>query len=153
MNGELKTARVALEMGADGLVMSHTNVDPMGCLELIRAVRSANRNRAEELQSRFLDVWGLFPTRCEFHRKGQVDTCSQGTLLKRVLRSQCPHDPGDTEDFRPMTSRSLEKTSRGNVPPMCPVPKFFTIRRTWITFPSSFRTAPRWRPGSSCSDR
>ena len=78
MNGELKTARAALEMGADGLVMSYTNVDPAGCLELIRSVRSGDRRRAEELQKQFLDVWGSYPAEVSFIAKVKSILSAQG---------------------------------------------------------------------------
>lgn len=61
MNGEIKTARQALEMGADGLVMSYTNVDPAGCTELIAAVRSGNRTKAAVIQEKMIAVWTAFP--------------------------------------------------------------------------------------------
>jgi 4-hydroxy-tetrahydrodipicolinate synthase len=61
MNGELRTAMAALRLGADGLVMSYTNVDPAGCVELIEAVRSGNLIRAKEIQEEFIHVWNEFP--------------------------------------------------------------------------------------------
>lgn len=61
MNGELKTAAAALRMGADGLVMSYTNIAPGQCKALIDAVRAGDDDRAEALQAEFLAVWGRFP--------------------------------------------------------------------------------------------
>ena len=78
MNGELKTARAALEMGVDGLVMSYTNVDPAGCLELIRSVRSGDHRRAKELQKQFLEVWSSFPADVSFIAKVKSILAAQG---------------------------------------------------------------------------
>ena len=56
-------------MGADGLVMSYTNVDPNGCLSLIRAVREGDSACAERLQRKFLAVWNSFPAGVNFVAK------------------------------------------------------------------------------------
>jgi len=69
INGELRTAMDALKMGVDGLVMSYTNVDPVGCLELIQAVRLGKSERAHELQKEFLDRWSAFPPGVSFIAK------------------------------------------------------------------------------------
>ncbi|MCC6681897.1 MAG: dihydrodipicolinate synthase family protein [Phycisphaeraceae bacterium] len=62
VNGELRTAKQALEMGADGLVMSYTNIAPDECVELMNAVRSGNIDRAAQLQEKFVAHWNTFPT-------------------------------------------------------------------------------------------
>ncbi len=60
MNGEMRTAFQALELGADGLVMSYTNVEPNICKEMIRAVGTGDTQKAKELQQRMLCVWNEF---------------------------------------------------------------------------------------------
>jgi len=61
MNGELKVACRALELGVDGLVMSYTNVAPDECLEMINCVKTGNIDKAEQLQKKFIAVWNSFP--------------------------------------------------------------------------------------------
>jgi len=60
MNGELRTACAALQLGVDGLVMSYTNVEPDKCKELIAAVRAGKIQKAEALQERFIKAWNEF---------------------------------------------------------------------------------------------
>ena len=62
MNGELRRAAEALRRGADGLVMSYTNVEPDKCKLLIEAVRQEDFEQANLLQQRFLDTWKAFPS-------------------------------------------------------------------------------------------
>ena len=53
-------------MGVDGLVMSYTNIDPTGVLELIRAIRDGNRELADTIQRKFIDVWTSYPPDVSF---------------------------------------------------------------------------------------
>ena len=95
MNGEIKTAKQALEMGVDGLVMSYTNVDPAGCVKLVDAVRSGDKRRSEELQEKFIAVWGFFPeyatpaarTKAILAAKGLCEPycCAPSTTLKPII--------------------------------------------------------------------
>lgn len=62
INGELRIAAKALAAGVNGLMMSYTNVNPKACLEMITAYRRGNLARVEELQNKFVEVWGLFPS-------------------------------------------------------------------------------------------
>jgi len=78
MNGELRTAMDALKMGVDGLVMSYTNIDPVGCLELIRAVRSGDSERANELQKEFVARLGAFPPGVSFIAKVKSILAAKG---------------------------------------------------------------------------
>ena len=61
MNGELRCAAKALEMGVDGLVMSYTNVEPEKCREMIAAGRAGDVDKARALQRRFVSAWDEFP--------------------------------------------------------------------------------------------
>jgi 4-hydroxy-tetrahydrodipicolinate synthase len=60
MNGEMRTAYDALRLGADGLVMSYTNVEPDKCRELIAAVQAGDYARGEALQKRMMTAWNEF---------------------------------------------------------------------------------------------
>lgn len=99
MNGELKTAQKALEMGVDGLVMSYANIDPAGCLEIIKAVQSADREKAEVLQKKFLEVWDSFPPEASFIAKVKSILTARG-LCQNVC---C----GPTKPTRPVIPRAL----------------------------------------------
>ncbi len=58
MNGELTCAAIAMTFGADGLVMSYTNVDPVGCSQIIAASKTDDAEKVQSLQAEFLEVWG-----------------------------------------------------------------------------------------------
>ncbi|NWG14970.1 MAG: dihydrodipicolinate synthase family protein [Acidobacteria bacterium] len=61
MNGELTCAGEAVLQGVDGLVMSYTNVDPAGCIAMIRAGKAGDNREVQRLQEKFIAVRRCFP--------------------------------------------------------------------------------------------
>jgi len=104
MNGELRTAAAALHLGADGLVMSYTNVDPAASVAMIAAARRTEWTAVEAYQRQFVDNWQTFPA-----------TASPAARAKAILaaRGLCsPRCCSPATSLAPWLPEALQEVSR-----------------------------------------